>query len=144
MKTFKIYLAGGMGDLSWEEQTEWRYLIKEILEKRSIIRDYKFTLDIIDPTDFYNFKDKRHDTELEIMKYDLRHVKSSNLIIVNYNDPKSIGTAQELAVAYDRDIPIIGIQLHEDKLHPWLESVVDKMFYDVIECVDYVIDFYLT
>ena len=140
MKIFKIYLAGGMGNLSWEEQTIWRELAEDILNRKS--DSFKFALEIINPTDFYNFKAKRHDSELEIMKYDLRHVKSSDLIIVNYNDPKSIGTAQELAIAYDRDIPIIGVNTGDD-LHPWLVSVVDKMFSDVKSAVNYVIDFYL-
>lgn len=140
MRTFKIYLAGGMGNLSWEAQTVWREVIEDIFHKND--DSFKFKLDIINPTDFYNFKATRHDTELEIMKYDLRHVKSSDLIIVNYNDPKSIGTAQELAVAYDRDIPIVGINTNED-LHPWLVSCVDKMFEDIVDAVNYIMDFYL-
>lgn len=141
MKDFKIYLAGGMGNLSWEEQTIWRELVEDLFNKN---RDgYKYRLYIINPTDFYNFKDRCHDSELEIMKYDLRHVKSSDLILVNYNDSKSIGTAQELAVAYDRDIPIIGICQNRDELHPWLVCVVDKMFGSVEKAVQYIIDFYL-
>jgi len=140
MKNFKIYLAGGMGSLSWEAQTIWRELVEDMLNSKS--DSFKFKLEIINPTSFYNFKAKRHDSELEIMKYDLRHVKSSDLIFVNYNDPKSIGTASELAVAYDRDIPIIGINIGEE-LHPWLVAVVDKMFNEVESAVKYIMDFYL-
>ena len=139
MKEFKIYLAGGMSNLSWDEQTLWKELVEDILNKHD---GYKFKIDIINPTTFYNFKDKRWDSQLEIMKYDLRHVKSSNLIIVNYNDPNSIATSQELAIAYDRDIPIIGITT--EKLHPWLECVTDKMFDNVETAIKYIIEFYLT
>lgn len=142
MNTFKLYLAGGMGNLSWEEQTIWRDLFIELINKYSKTYDYKYILDIINPPQFYNFKDNRHDSELEVMKYDLRHVKSSKLIIVNFNDPKSIGTAQELAVAYDKDIPIIGIN-NKEYLHPWLICCCDKMFNNVEECVKFIIDFYL-
>lgn len=142
MDTFKIYLAGGMGNLTWEEQTSWRKSITDILMK---CKDcYKYKLDIINPVDYYNFEYKYHDSELEIMKFDLRLVKSSDLIIVNFNDPSSIGTAQELAIAYDRDIPIIGINEGDTEIHPWLESNVDKMFNSFSNCWAYIVDFYLT
>ncbi len=142
MQTFKIYLAGGMGNLSWEEQTVWRSLVVDTLTLKNKTNDYKYVLDIINPPDYYNFINKQHDSELEVMKYDLRHVKTSNLIIVNFNDPNSIGTAQELGVAYDRNIPIIGINSNQD-LHPWLICCCDKMFKNVEDCVKYIIDFYL-
>jgi nucleoside 2-deoxyribosyltransferase len=132
-------LAGGMYNLSLEEQTLWRELAEDLLYKKS--DSYKFKLDIINPTIYYNLKNKIQNSELEVMKFDLRHVKSSSLILVNYNDQKSIGTAQELAVAFDRDIPIIGIT--NEKLHPWLECCTDKMFSTVEDAVDYIINFYL-
>jgi nucleoside 2-deoxyribosyltransferase len=144
LDNFKIYLAGGMGNLSMEEQTTWRNLFIDIIKIKSTTKDYKYILEIINPPQFYNFIDKRHDSELEIMKYDLRHVKTSNLIIVNFNDPKSIGTAQELAVAYEKDIAIIGINEENKELHPWLTCCCDKMINNVKDCAEYIIDFYLT
>lgn len=141
MKMFKIYLAGGMGNLSWDEQSIWRAKVEDILYESD--DSYKYKLDIINPVLFYNFETKRYDSELEIMKYDIRHVKTSDLIIVNFNDPTSIGTAQELAIAYDMDIPIIGINEEGKELHPWLTCNVDKMFYNLTEAVEYIIHFYL-
>lgn len=140
MKDFKIYLAGGMSNMTWEEQTLWRDLVEKLLYKDD--DTYKFKIDIINPTKFYNFKEKQEDSELEIMKYDLRHVRSSDLIIVNFNNPNSIATAQELAIAYDRDIPIIGIKTTD--LHPWLYCMTDKMFDNIEKAVKYIIEFYLT
>lgn len=140
MKDFKIYLAGGMSNMTWEEQTLWRDLVEKLLYKDD--DTYKFKIDIINPTKFYNFKEKQEDSELEIMKYDLRHVRSSDLIIVNFNNPNSIATAQELAIAYDRDIPIIGITTTD--LHPWLYCMTDKMFDNIEKAVKYIIEFYLT
>ena len=142
MKTFKIYLAGGMGNLSWEQQTEWRDTVISLFNSKPI--DFKYILDIINPPQYYNLKTTKYDSELEVKKFDLRHVKSSDLIIVNFNDPNSLGTAQELAVAYDRDIPIIGINEHDNFIHPWLVDDCDKLFKSIFECVDYVVEFYLT
>ena len=145
MKEFKIYLAGGMKSLSWDDQCAWRELIEDLLHNNEDSFNFKYKLDIINPTMYYNFKEKRHDTELEVMKYDLRHVKTSDLIIVNFNDPTSIGTASELAIAYDKDIPIIGLIQSDVKkdIHPWLINFCDKIFTDINKLTDYVMDFYL-
>jgi len=144
MRDFKIYLAGGMQDLSENEQRIWRRLVTERLLNQLYEKDYKVNLIIIDPCEYYNFHNPSHDTDLEVMKFDIRHVKSSDLIIVNFNDPKSIGTASELAIAYNLDIPIIGLNIHNDELHPWLKCFCDKIFNDINKLIDYVIDFYLT
>jgi nucleoside 2-deoxyribosyltransferase len=144
MKTFKIYEAGGMGSLSWAEQSIWRDLVEDMLKSKEDC--FKHRLDLINPTSFYNFIEKKHDSELEVMKYDLRHVESSNLILVNFNDPHSIGTSCELSLAYHLGIPIIGINQNDEneELHPWLICMVDKMFKDIESSVKYIIEFYLT
>lgn len=79
------------------------------------------------------------------MKYDLRHVKTSNLIIVNFNIPKSIGTAIEIATAYEQDIPVIGFcEYYKEELHPWLTCMCDKIFKTATDAVNYITDYYLT
>ena len=73
----------------------------------------------------------------------MRHVKSSDLIIVNFNSSVSQGTTAELAVAHDHDIPIIGINADKLSLHPWDEAFCDRMFDSMNEAVEYIGDFYL-
>ncbi len=140
METVKIYLSGGMGNLTMDEQSRWRsQIIDEIktnceCEKKPIF---------FNPVDYYNFEEKRHKTEKEIVEFDLNAVRNSDLIIVNFNDPNSLGTCAELAIAYDMHIPIIGINKDGVELHPWLDTFTTRMCDSLREAVDYVVDFYL-
>lgn len=140
METVKIYLSGGISSLSMEEQSKWRnQIIKEInfnchCEKKPIF---------FNPVDYYNFEEKQHKTEKEIVEFDLNALRNSDLIIVNFNDPKSIGTCAELAIAYDRHIPIIGINKDKSELHPWLTEFTMRMCDSVREAVEYTVNFFL-
>ncbi len=140
MKDFKIYLSGGMSGLSWEEQSKWREKVKKYISRHYAL---KFKADFFNPIQYYNFQEKRHDSELEVMNFDIRNVKNSDLILVNFNSPNSIGTAQELAVAWDNRIPIIGIKDAKTEIHAWLKEDCDKIFTDLYAACDYIMDFYL-
>lgn len=143
MRTFKIYLAGGVSNISKEEQVIWRDTITEMINHRCSVVDTKYKVDIISPPYYFTFEDQNYESDLEVMKYYLRHTKSSDLVIVNFNDPKSIGTAQELAVAYDRDIPILGLNMEYKELNPWLVCSCDRIFDNYKELLDYLFKFYL-
>ena len=80
----KIYLAGGMQNLTFKEQTEWRDYIK-----RSLKNEY-LKLEIVDPTNYYNFETVAYDSNREVKEWDLNEVRTSDLIIVYFNDPNSI------------------------------------------------------
>lgn len=140
METVKIYLSGGMGNLSYEEQRKWRsQIIKEIkinchCEKKPIF---------FNPVDYYNFTEVRHKSEREVMEFDLNALRNSDLVIVNFNDPNSIGTCSELAIAKELHIPIIGINKDGVELHPWLVEFTTRMCDSLREAVEHVVDFYL-
>ena len=125
----KIFLSGGMTGLTEEEASGWRTSFK----LNNIIQDSPFIF--IDPTYYYFPTDKTtQEYEKEAMNYDLYLVKHSDLIIVNFNSLSSIGTAQELMLAYTLNKPIIGM-IEEDKyeqLHPWYKEECMKIFkYDL-------------
>jgi nucleoside 2-deoxyribosyltransferase len=140
METVKIYLSGGMGNLSYEEQSKWRQQVIDAIkfnyecEKKAIF---------FNPVQYFNFEDVRYKTQKEVMDFDLYNLKNSNLVVVNFNDPLSLGTCAELAIAYDMKIPIIGINKDKKGLHPWLESFCNRMCDSLKEAVEYVADFYL-
>lgn len=141
METFRIYLSGGMSGLSIEEQNKWRKQIQNAIK----FGDYDIAKRVcfFDPTQYYNFEEKRHKSEREVMEFDLNGVRNCDLVIVNFNEPKSIGTAAELAIAYDMKIPIIGINKKEQEIHPWLVEFTTRMCEDIREAVEHVVEFYL-
>ena len=140
MESVKIYLSGGMGSLSFEEQSKWR---KQVIDAIKFNYDCAKNPIFFDPTKYYNFEEVRYLSERETMEFDLYNLRDSNLVIVNFNDPKSLGTCAELAIAYDMKIPIIGINKNNQELHPWLSCFCNRMCSDLREAVEHVVDFYL-
>ena len=140
MESVKIYLSGGMGSLSFEEQSKWR---KQIINEIDINCHCEKKPIFFNPVDHYNFTEVRYKTEREVMNFDLNALRHSDLVIVNFNDPNSLGTCAELAIACEMKIPIVGINKDSQKLHPWLECFCDRMCDDTREAVDYVVEFYL-
>lgn len=158
MSEFKIYLAGGMTGMSWEDQNKWRENLKFQINYKNESHGYNRKLRIINPCDYYNFEQKRHQKEEEIMNYDLWHVRNSNLIIVNLNNPNSIGTAMELALAREYKIPVVALlewnpekdkekyPSFEDKIqtiHPWIRICCDRFEPNMYTLADFISDFYL-
>lgn len=135
---FNIYLAGPMSGVSWEEQNQWRKHIKNYIEHYASI-----PVHCINPCSFYNLKDRLHNTELEVLDWDLSMVKGSDLVICMLSNT-SVGSIMEIAVARENGIPILGLYLNEDtKLHPWIENSVSRLFTDVNDLLEYVMYFYL-
>ena len=127
--------------MTFDEYSHWRDLITEYFEEYDS-RLYSYVY-VINPSDYFNFEEKRHISEKEVMEFDLHKVRNSNLIIVNFNDPSSLGTQAELAVAYEHRIPIIGLNEKHVKLHPWQAEFCNRVFDDMDEMLDYVGKFYL-
>lgn len=141
METFKICLSGGMSGLSFDEQTKWRKQIRDAILFGEY--DYQKKPTFFDPTQFYNFEEKRYKSEYEIMEFDLYNLRNSNLVVVNFNSPNSIGTAMELMLAKELNIPIIGLNKDKNELHPWLVCCCNRICDDVRELVSHIVDFYL-
>lgn len=139
-----FYLAGGMekfGKSHFEEGNQWRVDIKSKIEEISSGK-----VKCCNPNDHFNFlRDDTYRSEREIMEYDLYRVRNSDVIVANLNDPKSIGTACELAVAAEYKIPIIGLyeNKEEDVLHPWIKEFCNRIFKDREELILYLIQHYV-
>ena len=141
MNNFNIYLAGAMSGLSFEEQNNWRKAVKGKLENTCSI----YRINCINPVDYYNFEDEsKYDNETEVMNFDLHKLKHSDLVVVNFNRPESLGTMAEIATAYELRIPIIGLKDESTKLHPWQECMCSKIFTSLDKMLYYVQDFYLS
>ena len=141
MESVKIYLSGGMSGLTFEEQSKWRSKITDAV----LFGGYEYEKKPIffNPVGYYNFYEKKHKSEDEIMEFDLYNLRKSDLVIVNFNDEKSIGTAMELMLAKELHIPIIGLNKDGKEIHPWLECSCNRICNDMWELVSHIVDFYL-
>ncbi len=127
----KVFLSGGMSDIPEEDSKKWRRLFKQANHINISSAYYVDSYIFIDPTTLYKPSKTFHPLyEKEAMEYDLYWVKHSDIIIVNFNSLSSIGTAQEVMLAYTLNKPIIGM-IEEDKydqLHPWYKQECIKIF----------------
>lgn len=140
MNKIKVYLAGGMAGLSFEESNEWRKEVEGsfMFKMHSSVKD---TIKCINPNDYYNFFKEKHNSETEIRDFDLHKVRTCDFVIVNFNAPNSIGTAQELAVAKELNIPIIGVIPEGATIHPWLEICCMRICKTLDDAVDYAVEY---
>ena len=140
MDKVKFYMAGGMAGLSIEEQMEWRKDIKKRINN-SLIHDPTY---FFQPPYYYQPDGDYHRSEREAFLFDLNRLRHSDIVIVNFNVPNSIGTAQELAVAYEHRIPVIGLNEDKNELHPWLYECCTRICETREELVEHIVNFYLT
>lgn len=141
MESVKIYLSGAMSGLSLEVQNRWRKNVINAIKYGDY--DYEKKPTFFNPVDFYNTEELNHKTEKEVMEFDLRNLRNSDLVIVNFNNLWSIGTAMELAIAKEYRIPVIAFGVNNREIHPWLVECCSRICDDMKEAVSYVVDYYL-
>ena len=128
-----VWLCGASECLDFEESNTWRKECKEWFKSNS-----KY-FRAVNPNDYYNYSECLHKSELEIVKFCLRKVRKSKVILVNLNNIRlSVGSIVEVAWAYLWRKPIIGflerndVEENEvDKLkkiiHPWIYCFCDRI-----------------
>ena len=145
MKQLKIYEAGKMGGLTFSEMNNWRVELKNKLLNAAENADYKLL--VINPVDFYNFEEKRFQSEEEVEDYDLAHVTTSDIIIVNLDGLNtSEGSKIELHDGnFHNKIPVIAFGDAElyNNLHPWIKRDITRFEKNIDDVVEYIRDFYL-
>ena len=140
MENVKIYLSGAMSSVSFEEQSNWR---QRVIDAINYNYDCEKKPIFFNPIRYYNFEEVRYKSQKEVMNFDLNALRNSDLVIVYFNEPSSLGTCAELAIAHERRIPIVGILKGNKELHPWLYEFCDRICDNLKEALDYVVDFYL-
>ena len=132
---------GKFGKENFEESNMWRIYCKNTLENC----ECDYNVKAINPNDYFNFKQEvpRYASQREVMELDLHKLRNSDLVIVSFNDMYSLGSMAELAIAYDRRIPIIGLDVDNQELHPWQIEMCNRIFSDIDEMLYYMEDYYL-
>lgn len=153
-----IYLAGSMEAISEDEARAWRKEFSNELLSHYKNEDSCYGINchsIFDPTKYYTYKNRqvlateeakiRYDKEC--FDYEMRNVNSADYMIVNLSHIRqSVGTLQELAIAYQNDIPIIGINKNNEPLHSWVLNECSKICFgpDAIKsAANYLYEYYL-
>lgn len=121
-----IYLVGAMSCYGYngEYPKKWRKEVEEYFEK------YSDSFVCISPTDYYEIGKDYHKSEREVMRFDLRKVRESDIVLVNLKDlDKSVGTSDEILYAFIRGIPVIGFTENEsvENIHPWKIEQLDRI-----------------
>ena len=132
---------GKFGKDEFSKSNTWRVYCKNTLENCEC--DYQ--VKAINPNDYFNFVEEPpgYANQREVMELDLHKLRNSDLVIANFNDMYSLGFMAELAIAYDRRIPIIGLDIDKQELHTWQIEMCNRIFSDIDEMLDYVEDYYL-
>ena len=144
MRSISIYLCGGMqkyGKENFDKSNDWRKYCKKTLESCESL----YGVSVINPNDYFGFNSElpQYKSQTEVMNLDLHKLRNSDLVIANFNDMYSLGSMAELAIAHERRIPIIGLDIDGQTLHPWQVCMCERIFNDIDEMLDYIQDFYL-
>ena len=145
MKELTIYEAGKMSGLGLQQMITWRIELTKELEDVAEIVGVK--INAVNPVNYFNFVQKRHQTESEIMKFDLSNVKHSDIVVVNMDGLNtSIGTCIELSEAYKKEIPVLAFGSNElyEELHPWIQCCITRHDETYKDTVNYIKDFYMS
>lgn len=132
---------------SIKEKLQKNFDLREAWQKRisNYFSQYDSMIQIINPFNFYSISDRTEDgLEREIREYYLYRLSRSDLVIVNFQILDPIGAAQELAMAAEHKIPVIGFNENELKNHPWLTLCCSKIFRNLGVLAEYVHYYYLT
>lgn len=121
-KVYKIYTAGKMGGLTYEQQMEWRFKIESLIRAAT---DKSVTF--VHPPEFYRYDKSWHKSEIEAKMWDISQIKDSDIVIVDLSTiDSSIGTHIELGVIEGmnefgyKHIHVIGVGKPNTD-HPWIE-----------------------
>lgn len=129
----RVYLAGAIGcyGKNNKEPLAWRKLAERYF------KEFDWNFMCINPMDYYSYNNDSSKKYSEIMRFDLRKVESSDVILVNLKDvDKSLGTSDEILYAYLHNIPIIGFIETENVLkevevvsmiHQWKYEQIDRI-----------------
>ena len=145
---FRIYLSGGMqnfGKENFDESNNWRVEVIDFYREIEGYSGNKIAISCFNPNDLYSFKDEHiDDDDRTIMDNDLYYLTKSDVVLVNFNDPKSLGTMAEIAIAYDRGIPVIGINEEGNNvLHSWQKAICRKILYSINDACEYIYNTYI-
>lgn len=124
-----VYLAGAMSCYFNTEQHDYPKQWRE--DAKNYIKQLYDDITLVSQTDFYEIGKNYHQSETEVMRFDLRMVRESDIVLVNLKDlHTSIGTSDEILYAFISGKPVIGFIENKDEvknIHPWKIEQIDRI-----------------
>lgn len=137
MKTYKIFTAGKMGGLSYDEQMKWRKDFETTLRSRC-----DKSLTFVHPPMFYQYGDETN--EKEAREWEINQLKDSDIVVVNLTTiADSIGTHIELGIIEAmnqfgyKHIHLIGVG-RPNVSHPWIQMGMLRHESTLEDAADYI------
>jgi nucleoside 2-deoxyribosyltransferase len=147
----KVYLAGPISGLSYDDSEDWRINAKSMLKEFGIDgysplrrKDFLKSREVLGASDVIEGSYDVHplSTARGIFTRDRNDVKTSDAILINFlgADRVSIGTVMEAAFAFDDRIPVIAIS-EPDNIHwkhPFIQEAIGYRVDTLEEGIDVV------
>ena len=126
---YKVYLAGAMSH--WYKENKIAKAIKWRERAEKYFANNTDNFWCINPCNYFSIGDNYHTSDYEPMRFDLRKVKESRVVLVNLEDLyRSLGTSDEIMYAWLNDIPVIGFLEDEslmNTVHSWKVCQIDRI-----------------
>lgn len=142
MKTYKIFTAGKMGGLSYDEQMKWRKDFETILRSRC-----DKSLTFVHPPMFYQYGDETNEREARM--WEISQLKDSDIVVVDLTTiADSIGTHIELGIIEAmnefgyKHIHLIGVG-EPNVSHPWIQMGMLRQENTLEDAADYILTYLL-
>lgn len=142
MKTYKIFTAGKMGGLSYDEQMKWRKELQNLICSKC-----DKSLKFVHPPVFYQYGDIEN--EREAREWEISQLKDSDIVVVDLTTiADSIGTHIELGIIEAmnqfgyKHIHLIGVG-EPNVSHPWIQLGMLRQESTLEDAADYIINYLL-
>lgn len=124
-----VYLAGAMSCYFNTEQHDYPKQWREDVKK--YVKELYDDITLVSPTDYFEIGKNYHQSESEVMRFDLRMVREADIVLVNLKDlHSSLGTSDEILYAFISGKPVIGFLDDESdvkNIHPWKVEQIDRI-----------------
>ena len=140
MKDRLVYLSGAISGIPEEEAYEWRDDVENFFEQLDLP-----WLHVFNPVTHFSQLGLKlgHYTDDDIMNLEIYKLRNSDIVFYNCHYPKSLGSMAELAIAYERGIPILAFNENNEELHPWIKGMCTKIFKTKEELIHYFVNHYM-
>ena len=143
---YRIYTCGKMSGKAFEYIVAWRGKLEHEVSLRT---DGRNRVVWVHPPCYYNYEEQNHKSEREIFLWELNHVRTCNIFVVNLEDVEtSVGSLMELGAAVGANlcganISIIGIGDEKKIKYPWIKEACLRIEDNIKDAAEFIAGYLL-